>query len=203
MVLPQAAWGGIITVPRPDLLGTYECPGFWSFDSKQTVYINLPVDFVSARLIVRGVLTPGLVRGDGITRAAQEAVLMGSWAFCLQNPGGSYGGPIWDIVSGPFTFQIDYFGPGPCYMPSPDNPPTVFSLSLGPVVSVYLVPWLLEQPDPIYDFDRWDDGLVMVTPLTATVTEAYWEVVVPEPATLSLLALGGLAILGRGRSNRR
>jgi len=122
---------------------------------------------------------------------------MGFWSAGFLFPGGGVFAPMWEHVSGPFTFQIELPTP-PCVLPSPNNPPAVFTLDLGPVVSVYLVPWLLEQPDPIPDLNRWDEGLEMVTPLTATITEAYWELeIIPEPATLSLLALGGLAILAR------
>jgi hypothetical protein len=157
-------------------------------------------DPANIRLVVRGILTPGLFRGDGITRAAQEAVLMGCWSACFENPGGSFFVDIWQLVSGPFTFQIEYPGPGPYYMPSPDNPPNYLRLSLAPSTSLfYLVPWLVEQPDP-NDDGRWNEGLEMVTPPTATITEAYWEFEgpsIPEPATLSLLSLGALAILRR------
>ena len=213
VVLPQAAWGGIITVPVPDLLGAYDCRCAFSdskfplLDSRETV-VEFPGDWgnihdpAKIRLVVRGILTPGLVRGDGITRAAQEAVLMGSWSAGFFGPGGGVFAPMWELVSGPFTFQIEYPpGPGPCFLPSTDNPPEVCRLSLAPVISVYLVPWLLEQPDPLYGFAHWDEGLEIVTPLTATITEAYWErESLPEPATLSLLALGGLAILGRRKA---
>jgi hypothetical protein len=160
-------------------------------------------DSADIRLIVRGIMTPGLFRGDGITRAAQEAVLMGYWAACFENPGGGVFVDIGELVSGPFTFQIEYPAAGmwPHYMPSPDNPPNYLRLTLSPVTSLfYLVPWLVEQPDPFEDY-RWNEGLEMVTPPTATITEAYWELeITPEPGTLSLLALGGLAILSRGKA---
>jgi hypothetical protein len=156
-------------------------------------------------LIVRGILTPGLVRGDGIARAAQEALLMGSWSAGFFNPGGGAFVDIWERVSGPFTFQIEYPGPGPCYMPSPDNPPNYLRLTLSPVPSLFLVPWLVEQPDPFDDW-RWNEGLEILTPPTATITEAYWQLEgpsIPEPATLSLLALGALVILRRSKAGVR
>ena len=46
----------------------------------------------------------------------------------------------------------------------------------------------------------WSEGLQLLTPLTGNITDAYLVLEgppVPEPATLSLLALGGLMALGR------
>ena len=77
MVLPQAAWGSIITIPVPGLLGTHGWSDLSSpMHSWQTVLEWPPYDCSNVRLIVRGIMTPGLVRGDGIRYAAQEAVLM-------------------------------------------------------------------------------------------------------------------------------
>jgi len=202
VVLPQAAWGGTIAVPVPDLLGTYDCSKY-PFAYSREILLDIPFDFVNARLIVRGILTPALVRGDGITRAAQEAFVRGFWSAGFFNRGGGVFGPMSELISGPFTYQIDWPAQGLWQhdMPSLDNPsPTVCRLTLGALEFLYDVPWLAEQPDPIYDFWRWDEGLEFVTPLTAIITEAYWELegpTIPEPATLSLLALGALVILRR------
>ena len=212
VVLPQATLGGIITIPLPDLLGTHGWSDFSSpMHSWQTVLEWPPYDCSNVRLIVRGIMTPGLVRGDGTRWAGQEAILMGSFAWLgVQVPiggqvpmGGHYNfiGPP-GPETGPFTFQID-LADHTYIPPSPDDPPAVITLLLVPVSSL---PRLVEPTDPtIIDPVPWYEGIEIATPLTATITEAYWEFEgpsIPEPATLSLLALGALAILRRRKAVR-
>jgi hypothetical protein len=149
-------------------------------------------------------MTPGLVRGDGITYAAQDAVLMADFLLLgVELPiGGHFNfiGPP-GPGSGPFTFQIE-LADHTYILPSPDDPPAVFTFVVSTLSSVLSVPKLVERHEvtPTIDSDPWDEGLEIVTPLTVTITEAYLELEgpsIPEPATLSLLALGSLAILGR------
>jgi hypothetical protein len=209
VAFPVATCGGIITIPAPDLLGKYDCPESSSFYSRQTT-LEWPYDCAKVRLIVRGILTAGLVRGDGITRAAQEAALMGTFLIGFTN--------LWDVGedihgeyigppgpgSVPFTMQTELPGPW-SISASEDKPAALFTVSLATATRANPVPWLVEQPDA-FDFYGWDQGLELVTPLTATITEAYWELegpTIPEPATLSLLALGGLAILRRREAGVR
>jgi hypothetical protein len=97
-----------------------------------------------------------------------------------------YTGPFNDVVimpgeQYPFVLQINFgFGPNGF---SPDELPG----------------WLIPPPGlPVLTL--WSDGLEFVTPITGTITEARLVLEgtnLPEPATLSLLALGGLMALGR------
>lgn len=207
MLLTEATWGGTTTIPLPDLLGTHGWSDFSSpMHNWQTVLEWPAYDCSNVRLIVRGTMTPGMVRGDGIRWAPQEASLMGSFAFFgLQVPMGGQlpiGGHFNFIgppgpEAGPFTFEID-LGDHTYILPSPEDPPAVITLLLVPLLSISR---LGEPTDPtIIDQVPWYEGIEITTPLTATITEAYWELEgpsIPEPATLSLLALGALAILGR------
>jgi len=87
-------------------------------------------------------------------------------------------------------------GPGVVY---PEDFPITIGLDFRQTLyNVDSVPWLVEPPAP--DDFNWSNGLEFVTPMTGTITEAYIVVEgqgLPEPATLSLLAIGALAIIRR------
>ena len=111
VVLPEAASGGIITIPLPELVGSYTVSDF-SFcfcgDMKQatvhTGYGLLAVDRV--RFVFSGYVTPGVIRGDGVTRADQEV----DWPAGFRPRFGGYLG-FHQQVNGAFRFEIVYEGP--------------------------------------------------------------------------------------------
>lgn len=207
VVLPEAASGGIITIPLPELVGTYTDSDFtFSGDTKQaTVHTSYGL-FALDRLtfVYSGFVTPGVMRGDGVTRANQEVDSLAGF-----NPffNGNFG--FRQQVNGAFRFEIVY--EGPFWIVPPMGGPGVayphdftISLDFGQVAlsAMDSVPWLVERPvpGPSYDDKDWYKGLEFVTPMTGTITEAYIVVEgrgIPEPTTLSLLALGALALLRR------
>lgn len=141
-----------------------------------------------------------------MTRANQEADFPGSFYPIFS--GGViflHGSRLQN--SGAFRFEVVYEGPFYDVIPLP-GPGVVWPLDFtvgldfgkADFYTMDSVPWLVERPAP----DDWNrsDGLEFVAPITGTITEAYIVVQgqgLPEPATLSLLALGALAILRRGR----
>jgi len=204
MLLPEATSGGTVTIPLPELVGSYTDSDFnFSGDRKEatvhTRYGLLALDRLT--FVYSGYVTPGVIRGDGVTRANQQADF----------PAGFY--PVFDgylgfhqKVYGAFRFEIVYEGPFYDVLPLPGPDlvyPSDFTIGLDFGQVLYTmdldsVPWLVERPAP--DDFNWSNGLEFVAPMTGTITEAYIVVEgrgLPEPATLSLLALGALAILCR------
>jgi hypothetical protein len=104
----------------------------------------------------------------------------------------------------PFNEQREYTGPfnAVVIMPGEQDPFVAqinFGLGPNPFSPDDLPGWLIPPPGfPVLTI--WSDGLEFVTPIIGTITEARLVLEgpgVPEPATLSLLALGGLLALGR------
>ncbi len=198
------AWASYI-IDLPELLGDYSRSDFdGGPENSRTATIEtlFRIDQVqSAVLYLSGTISPGSVRGDGIQREPITVPMSGTFGFSLaigdyhyldSVPAGGvpfseqreYTGPFNDVVimpgeQCPFIFQI-YFGLGPNPFPPDDLPG-----------------WLIPPSGP---FTLWSDGLEFVTPITGTITEARLVLEgtgLPEPATLSLLALGGLMALRR------
>ena len=207
LFLAAPALGGTITLPLPDLMGDYrvdtlggEPPGSGKSASVQTGY-GLG-DVTRVRLVLEGTSSPAIVRGDGVQRENQEVVADNR--FCtLAGIGYDGYGEVADLAPGGFAFiGLWYDGPYDTHRPIPGPPgPDYFSVA----ITIGLSPTgpLLGPPDFIVPpaegtVWRWYDGLIVVEPATATVTNAYLVLegpTLPEPATLSLLALGGLLAL--------
>jgi hypothetical protein len=203
-VLPTAALGSTITIPLPELVGTYTDSDFtFSGERKEatvhTTYGQFALDKV--RIVISGYVTPGVIRGDGVARANQQAEFPAG--FCPYFSG-NFGFP--QQVKGAFRLEFVYQGPfwtvppmgGPGVVYPEDFPITIGLDFRQTLYNVDSVPWLVEPPAP--DDFNWSNGLEFVTPMTGTITEAYIVVEgqgLPEPATLSLLAIGALAIIRR------
>jgi len=201
------AWAGTCSFDLPELLGDYSCSDFGAGpENSRTVTIEtlFRTDQVQkAVLYLSGTLSPGSVRGDGIQREPTTAPMPGTLDFSLAM--GHY--TFWALIPAggvPFSEQREYTGPfndvpvmpgEPC----PFIPQINFLLGPNGFSPDDLPGWLSPPPgwpNPTLFFE----GLEFVTPITGTITEARLVIEgpgVPEPATLSLLALGGLMALGR------
>ena len=133
------------------------------------------------------------MRGDGVLRSAQEAALRGGFAVMFSyNASGMFyvDAEVQHAVDGPFWRERQVAGPfGPMLWIDLDLLPDAFSDSLPGIIGAVPEGGIL-----------WSEGLQLLTPLTGNITDAYLVLEgppVPEPATLSLLALGGLMALGR------
>lgn len=202
MLLTQATSGSTITIPLPDLVGTYTVSDFNVFGVTKEAIVHTSYGLFALdrmRFVFSGYVTPGVLRGDGVTRANQEADFPAGFYPIF----GGYRG-FHQQVNGAFHFEFVYEGPF-WTVPPMGGPGVVYpidftvGLDFGKTYySIDSVPWLVERPAP--DDFNWSNGLEFVTPMTGTITEAYIVVEgqgLPEPATLSLLALGALAILPR------
>jgi hypothetical protein len=199
------AWAGTCSFDLPELLGDYSSSDFGAGpENSRTVTIEtlFRTDQVQkAVLYLSGTLSPGSVRGDGIQREPTTAPMPGTLDFSLAM--GHYS--FWALIPAggvPFSEQREYTGPfnDVAVMPGEQDPFVArINFHLGPngFSPDDLPDWLIPPPGwPIPTLE----GLEFVTPITGTITEARLVIEgpgVPEPATLSLLALGGLMALGR------
>jgi len=200
------AWASY-RVDLPELLGDYSYSDFGAGpENYRTAIIEtlFRTDQVQkAVLYLSGTISPGSVRGDGIQREPTTAPMPGALQFSLAIGDHNY---LELIPAGgvPFNEQREYTGPFNLVVTMPgEQDPFVGQINfcLGPngFSPDELPGWIIPPPgwpNPTL----WLEGLDFVTPITGTITEAYLVLEgtgLPEPATLSLLALGGLLALRR------
>jgi hypothetical protein len=208
LLLSAPALGGTIIVPLPDLMGDYRVDtlGGDSPDSHKSATVQTGyglADVTRVRIVLEGTSSPAIVRGDGVQRENQEVVTDTELSVLAQIGWDLHGdGP--DLSPGVFAFSTAFDAPYDTHRPIPGPPgPDYFSAT----IQIYMGAMgpLLGPPDFIVPpaegtVWRWYDGLIVVEPATATVTNAYLVLegpTLPEPATLALLALGGLLALRR------
>jgi len=200
LALPPRANAGTIIFDLPELTGSYVYSDLAARKS-----VSVPVDSgtlgaTSARLVVSGYVSPGLVRGDGVLRSAQDATLRGAIAVSYSyNANGTFYefAEVQQTVDGPFQKEKQLEGPfgPPMLWIDLDLCPEAFSVSLPGIIGAVPDGGIL-----------WSEGLDLITPVTGTITQAYLVLEgpgLPEPATLSLLALGGLGLAAARKLSRR
>lgn len=208
LLLAAPALGGTVVVPLQDLLGTYQYdtlgatpPGSYKSATVQTSY-GL-ADVTKVRLVLEGSSSPAIVRGDGVLRENQEVVTDSMFSILSQICYDGYG-DLPDLAPGEFVFNTEFDAPYDMHRPvggppGPDNFSATIEIYLGAINSLWAPPAFFVPPAEGTTWP-WYYGLVMVDPATATVTNAYLVLEgpgVPEPATLSLFALGSLFALRR------
>jgi hypothetical protein len=115
--LPPWANAGTITFDLPELTGSYVYSDLAAFGARKSV--SVPIDAgtlgaTSARLVVNGYVSPGLVRGDGVLRGAQEATLGGaiSVSYSYNSNGTFYQyAEVPQTMDGPFQREKPLEGP--------------------------------------------------------------------------------------------
>ena len=207
LLLAVPAIGGTVVLPLQDLLGTYQYDSFSTPNSDKSVTVQTTyglADVTTVHLLFEGSATPAIVRGDGVLRENQEVVADSGFYVLSQICYDRYGSLPQGAIPNEFLFNTEYDAPydkrrimpGP---PGPDYFSATIEIYWGATNPLWGPPAFFVPPAEGTTWP-WYYGLVMVQPATATVTNAYLVLEgpgVPEPATLSLLALGGLLALRR------
>jgi hypothetical protein len=202
---------GTVRVPLPQLLGDYAIDRFDNgFFGRQIQVVPGVSHFGSERATIelRGSITHGRVRGDGILRQNVEAILDGGFGAWFQptHDGLSLDLGLSLLPEGEFqrdwSFSV-FFQPGIDDFPVIGEPrvfrPTV-SVNFGPSWGRLYdeIPFL--SPPTQGELRQSEDGLIVVEPVVGTITEAYLLIehrFVPEPATFAFVAaVLPLGILG-------
>ena len=215
--LPAAkAMGGMHIIPLPELTGSYSCVSLTSFPGpeRKQVYVQTTLpwnDVTKVTLVFTGTADYGLVRGDGKMVVADEAVLFDGYSVSLAI-GNCHFNPEHGALVGTEPAELAVYAPfdgstGGWLLYPPLADPVYFfadvELVLDPANSLEYGlpghPLAFIPPHPVEPL-LWGDGLVLVEPVSVNISDAYLIVegpTLPEPATLSLLALGGLLALRR------
>ncbi len=208
MLSATTAAAGTVRISVTELLGDYAINSFeGGVPFGRQVNVNTVLShFGSERATIelKGSIKHGKVRGDGILRGTQEAILDGGFRTWFQ--------PTTDpmdfdlglslLPDGDFALSWTYsihFQPGIDDFPCPGCEPRFFE----PSVSVNFWPSWQRLTDEIPFLDqaihRAEDGLIVTEPANGTVTEAYLVIehrFIPEPSTIVVAAAGALLFVG-------
>jgi len=217
VLLPATtARGGVHIIPLPELTGIYRFESLWGFDGPETKQVSVQTalpwnDVTKVTFGFSGTADYGLVRGDGYGIAATDEAILNDGYYlrlvignCHYNP---THGPLVGTDPAEITVTAPFDGSTGGWLPYPiPADPTFFFADLEFILSPaesfnygfpgYPLPFTYTPVQPII----WGDSLVLVEPVSVNITDAYLIVegpTLPEPATLSLLALGGLLALRR------
>jgi hypothetical protein len=179
----------------PELIGAYTFDLSYTDFRRTNVQTAIPWDdVVSVSFSFSGTGSAGLARGDGYHFQADEVAMPDGLSLLMDIGRNTYsftGGPLGSGST--LHYEI-----APPFELSPVQQAGFFNVR---DVSFFLDPAVLNPPLPpalFGDYWTWGGGLVLLQPATANISEAYMTVeTAPEPATLTLLALGGLLALRR------